>query len=79
GPEADLRHLFEAIVKHIPPPNVQDDGPFQLQVNNLDYSDYLGRLFGGKVRRGKVRVGDRLTQVRDDGKQFNFNVTKVWI
>ncbi|MES1228261.1 MAG: translational GTPase TypA, partial [Armatimonadota bacterium] len=40
---------------------------------------YLGRMFGGKVRRGRVRVNDRLTQVRDDGKPFNFNVTKVWI
>jgi GTP-binding protein len=79
GSETDLRHLFEAIVKHIPAPQVQEDGPFQLQVNNLDYSEYLGRLFGGKVRRGKVRIGDRLTQVRDDGKQFNFNITKVWI
>ncbi|MBX3112841.1 MAG: translational GTPase TypA [Fimbriimonadaceae bacterium] len=78
GHETDLRHLFEAIIKHIPAPAVQPDGPFQMQVNNLDYSDYLGRMFGGKVRRGRVRVGDRMTQVREDGKQISFNVTKVW-
>lgn len=79
GTETDLRHLFEAIVKHVPAPKVQEDGPFQMQVNNLDYSEYLGRMFGGKVRRGKVRVGDRLTQVNEEGKSFSFNVTKVWI
>jgi GTP-binding protein len=45
----DLRPLFEAIVKHIPPPAGADDGVLQLLVANLDYSDYLGRLAIGRV------------------------------
>ncbi len=80
GTETDLRELFEAIVRHIPPPKVEPEGPFLLQVNNLDYSDYLGRMFGGKVLRGSVKVGDRLQQLRDgDPLKAAFNITKVWV
>ncbi len=79
GEEQDMRHLFEAIINEIPAPKAILDGPARLQINNLDYSDYLGRIFGGKLLRGRVRVGDRMTQVKEDGKQIGFNVTKVWI
>ena len=48
-------------------------------MNNLDYSDYLGRMFGGKVLRGAVRVGDRVEMLRDGSeKKRGFNVTKLW-
>ncbi len=77
GGEKDMRELFEMIVNAVPPPDVESEGPFRLQVNNLDYNDYVGRMFGGKVLRGKVKVGDRLVQIRDD-KQVGFNVTKLW-
>lgn len=77
GTETDMRLLFEAIVKHVPTPAVQVDGPTRLQVNNLDYSDYLGRMFGGKLLRGRIHVGDRMTCVGEFGQQ-NFNVTKLW-
>ncbi|MBS1713217.1 MAG: translational GTPase TypA [Armatimonadetes bacterium] len=78
GGESDMRLLFELIVKHVPVPKVQEDGPVRLQVNNLDYSDYLGRMFGGKLLRGRVHVGDRLTCVGESSQQ-SFNVTKLWI
>ena len=45
----DLRPLFEAILKHIPPPSGDPDAVLQLLVANLDYSDYLGRLAIGRV------------------------------
>ena len=45
----DLRPLFEAILKHIPPPAGDPDAVLQLLVANLDYSDYLGRLAIGRV------------------------------
>lgn len=77
GAEQDMRELFEMIINAVPPPAVESEGPFLLQVNNLDYSDYLGRMFGGKVLRGTVKIGDRLLMLRD-GKQTGFNVTKLW-
>lgn len=79
GAETDMRELFEMIVNAVPPPKVEADGPFLLQINNLDYSDYLGRMFGGKVLRGQVKVGDRLELTRDGSKhKASFNVTKLW-
>ncbi len=79
GGEKDMRELFEMIVNAIPPPRVELEGAFLLQVNNLDYSDYLGRMFGGKVLRGTVKVGDRVEQLREGSdKKSGFNVTKLW-
>ena len=77
--DTDMRELFETIVNSIPPPPVELEGPFLLQVNNLDYSDYLGRMFGGKVLRGTVKVGDRLELQREGvEKKTGFNVSKLW-
>src|SRR5262249_43975204 len=52
-----LQPLFEAIVRHIPPPGGQPDGVLQLLIANLDYSDYLGRLGIGRIFSGRARVG----------------------
>lgn len=79
GGEKDMRELFEMIVQAVPPPRVEHEGAFLLQVNNLDYSDYLGRMFGGKVLRGEVKVGDRVEMLREGSeKKSGFNVTKLW-
>ncbi|HWD38150.1 MAG TPA: translational GTPase TypA [Fimbriimonas sp.] len=79
GSEKDMRALFEMIVNSIPPPQVESEGAFLLQVNNLDYNDYLGRMFGGKILRGTVKVGDRVEQLREgSSKKAGFNVTKLW-
>lgn len=79
GSEKDMRELFEMIVNSVPPPRVENEGAFLLQVNNLDYSDYLGRMFGGKVLRGAVKVGDRVEMLREGAeKKAAFNVTKLW-
>lgn len=79
GSERDMRELFEMIINAVPPPRVVDEGPFLLQVNNLDYSDYLGRMFGGKVLRGSIKVNDRVEMLREGSeKKVAFNVTKLW-
>jgi GTP-binding protein len=78
GPETTLELLFETIINEIPSPNVQLDGPLKMQINNLDYSDYVGRMFGGKVLRGRLRVGDRLA-IHRQGRDTPFTVTKVWL
>lgn len=77
GEESDLQMLFDMIVEEVPHPKIDEEGPVRLQVNNLDYSDYLGRMFGGKLLRGTLRIGDRLVLYRD-GHQTGFNVTKLW-
>jgi GTP-binding protein len=79
GTETDMKLLFDMIVENVPEPRVEREGSFRLQVNNLDYSEYLGRMFGGKVLRGEVKVGDRVEMLREGlTKKAGFNVTKLW-
>ncbi len=59
----DLTPLFEAVVGHIPPPPVDADGPFQMLVSTLDHSSYVGRIAIGRVERGAVRMGKRVSRL----------------
>src|SRR6185437_4975581 len=63
----NLRPLFEAILKNIPPPKGDPDETLQLLVANLDYSDYLGRLAIGRVFNGTLRHGYDVGIVKLDG------------
>lgn len=53
--DAGMTALFQTIVDHVTPPDVDPDGPFQLQVSALDYSSYVGVIGIGRIRRGRVR------------------------
>ena len=52
----DMAPLFDAIVEHVPHPDVNPDGPLQLQVSSLDYDTYVGVLGIGRINRGTLRV-----------------------
>ncbi len=51
----DLRPLYQAILQHVPPPNVQLSAPLQLQLCSLDYSSYVGRIGIGRITQGRLR------------------------
>jgi GTP-binding protein len=74
----NLRPLFEAIVKHIPPPTGDPDGTLQLLVANLDYSDYLGRMAIGRVFNGTLRFGDEVGIAKLDGSLQKTRITKLY-
>ena len=57
---ADMRALFETVIKHVPAPVGDSDGPFQLQIAALDYSSYVGRLGIGRIRRGRITPGQEV-------------------
>jgi GTP-binding protein len=78
GEEKDLRPLFEALIAHIPPPKPAGDGPLQLLIANLDYSDYLGRLAIGRIFSGKVAVGEQVAVAKKDGTLQTTKVTKLY-
>jgi GTP-binding protein len=78
GEEKDLRPLFEALIAHIPPPKAAGDGPLQLLIANLDYSDYLGRLAIGRIFSGRVGVGDQVAVAKKDGTLQTTKVTKLY-
>ena len=58
----DLIPLFEAILKEVPPP-VIEEGPFQMLVSNLDYDTHKGKIAIGRIWRGKVSPHDRLVVI----------------
>ncbi|MDR1276247.1 MAG: translational GTPase TypA [Candidatus Accumulibacter sp.] len=61
-PSTDMRVLFEAILRHVPPPEAGDsDGALQLQIAALDYSSYIGRIGVGRIQRGRIRSAQTVT------------------
>lgn len=74
----DLRPLFDAILNTIPPPEVELDVPLQMQVTNLQYSEFLGKIVVGKVMAGKIKKNQKVTVVKQkDGTTFNDTVVQV--
>ena len=53
-PGTDMRPLFEAILRHVPQPEVDAEGPLQLRICSLDYSSYVGRIGIGRITRGRL-------------------------
>jgi GTP-binding protein len=74
----DLRPLFDAIVKNIPPAPGDPSGTLQMLVGNLDYSDYLGRLAIGRVFEGTLKYGDEVGIAKLDGSLQKTRITKLY-
>ena len=62
-PAVDLVPLYETIIATVPPPPAEEDGPFQMLVSTIDYSNYLGRLAIGCIGRGTIRLGDSFMHI----------------
>jgi GTP-binding protein len=76
APRDDMRELFETVLEQIPTPGMDLAAPFQMLVTNLDYSEYLGRIVVGRVRRGKVRVGEFINLIHKDGTMTRTRVAQ---
>ena len=73
----DLRDIFEAIVKHVPPPRAEIEKPLQVLITNLDYNDYVGRIGIGRIFCGKIKAGQQVAVLKRDGKRVNTKVAKL--
>ena len=69
--------IFDLIVDEIPEPQVQSEGPLQLQCALLDYNDYVGRMGIGRIQRGTIKVGQTVTCARLDGTTKAFKILKL--
>jgi GTP-binding protein len=74
----DMAPLFEAIVNHVPPPQVSAAPFFQMLVSNLHYNDYLGRIALGRIVSGRVSAGDSIVCIHRDGSRERANVTALF-
>ena len=75
---SDLRPLFDAILATMPAPAGDPAGVLQVQVANLDYSDYLGRLAIARVFNGTLRSGDEVGIAKLDGALEKVKITKLF-
>ncbi|WP_041695125.1 translational GTPase TypA [Alicyclobacillus acidocaldarius] len=75
----DMRPLFDAIVAHIPSPQVDAKGPFQWQVTIIDYDEYLGRIGIGRVHRGEIRQGQAVVRLRGADDLVEGRVQKLFV
>ncbi|MDH3830651.1 MAG: GTP-binding protein, partial [Gammaproteobacteria bacterium] len=74
----DMTALFDAIVEHVAPPQVDLDAPFQMQVITLDYNSYVGVIGIGRIKRGKLKPNMPISLVDRDGKQRNARLGLVY-
>ena len=73
----DMTPLFEAVIEHVPEPDVDVDGPFQLQISTLDYNSYTGIVGVGRIRRGSVKTNMAVKIIGDDGIERNGRIGQV--
>jgi GTP-binding protein len=76
APRDDMRGLFETVLEQIPAPEADLESPFQMLVTNVDYSEYLGRIVVGRVRRGKVKAGEFINLIHKDGTMTKTRVAQ---
>src|SRR3972149_4386232 len=71
--------LFEAILKHVPPPSGDAHGGFQLLVAALSYDSHVGQIAVGRIARGRVSLGDQVARVTRDGTTTLHNVSRLFV
>lgn len=76
---SDLEPLFEAILKYIPAPKFDADAPLQAHVTNLDASPFLGRLALLRIYNGRIRKGQQVAWVRQNGETQTVKITELLI
>ena len=62
----DMRPLFDAVLKHVPAPKGDPEAPLQLQIAAVDYSNFLGRIAIGRIRRGTIRKAQQVAILAGD-------------
>lgn len=75
--EGDMTPLFETITKRVPAPDVDPDGPFQMQVSSLDYNSYVGVIGVGRIKRGRVKTNTQVKIVGREGEVRNGRILQI--
>lgn len=75
----NLDPLFQSVIDHIPPPNVDMDVPFAMVISALAWSDYVGRIAIGRIIEGSVKVGDNVNLIKPDRTRESTRITKMYV
>ncbi|MDD4414385.1 MAG: translational GTPase TypA [Oscillospiraceae bacterium] len=76
--EGDMQPLFDAILRYVPAPEGELEGPLQILFSNIDYDDYVGRIGIGRVERGTVHNGQNVSICKTDGSTENVRIGKLF-
>ena len=69
--------LFQAVVDNVAPPDVDPEGPFQMQISALDYNNFLGIIGIGRITRGRIKANSPVTSIDAEGKRRNGRILKL--
>jgi GTP-binding protein len=73
----DMTPLYEAIMQHVPAPPVDQDGPFQMRISQLDYSNFVGVIGIGRIQRGTLKKNMPVAVIDREGKKRQGKVLQV--
>ncbi len=76
-PGSNMDPLFEAVLKHVPEPDVRADAPLQIQICSLDYSTYIGQLGIGRITRGSLKPNQEVVVMYGDENRGKAKVSQV--
>jgi GTP-binding protein len=76
-PGTDMRPLFQTIIERVPAPKGDPDGPLQLQISNIDYSSYVGRIGIGRIARGRLRPAQEIVVLHEGREPAKAKVGQV--
>lgn len=77
-PGENMQPLFDMIIREVPAPEGDMNGPTQVLFSNVDYDDYVGRIGIGRVERGEIHTGENIVLCRLDGTTKNAKVVKLY-
>ncbi len=76
-PSTDMRPLFDTVLRHVPAPDGDLDGPLQFQISALDYSSFVGRIGVGRITRGRIKPGQEVMVLNGDKPPKKARVNQV--
>ncbi len=78
-PVNDIFPLFDAILEHVPSPEVDPTAPLQMLITTIDYNDYVGRIGIGRVFAGTIHAAAAVTVIHRDGTQASEKVGELFV
>jgi GTP-binding protein len=78
APSKDLQPLFATIIRHVPGPAADPDGPLQMLTTMVDYNSYVGRIAIGMIHAGRIERNQAVTLMKQDGRSLSTRVMKLY-
>lgn len=76
-PHEDMSALLQTIIDRVPPPDVNPDGTFQMQISSLDYSSYVGAIGIGRITRGKIKSNSPVVIINREGQSRQGRIMQI--